>query len=70
MYIGEDGAVTVPALLPPDGIARLRDALVGAGFTSEGIATRLGPDATAAMARDDYRAALAATDGSPTRWTC
>lgn len=53
--------VTYPALLPPDGLARLRDALTGAGFTSHGILARVGPDATAAMQRNDFRAALAAT---------
>ncbi|MEH1128831.1 DUF7782 domain-containing protein [Micromonospora sp. CPCC 206061] len=41
------------------GIAQLREAL--AGYTSSGIAARLGQAATAAVARNDYRAALRAT---------
>ncbi|MCW6010631.1 methyltransferase [Micromonospora sp. CPCC 205371] len=41
------------------GIAQLREAL--AGYTSTGIAARLGQAATAAVARNDYRAALRAT---------
>ncbi len=56
--------MTYPALLPPDGIARLRDALTIANFTSDGIHTRLGPDATTAMQRNDFRPALAATASS------
>ncbi len=50
-------------LLSPDGVDRLREALTGAGFTATGIAERLGPAATSAVARDDFRAALRATDG-------
>ncbi|MDT4987115.1 MAG: hypothetical protein QOI74_1209 [Micromonosporaceae bacterium] len=55
------------ALLPPDGIDRLRAALARAGYTSGGIADRIGPAATAAMARNDLRAGLAALagDGDP-----
>ncbi|SNT33073.1 Methyltransferase small domain-containing protein [Asanoa hainanensis] len=49
-------------LLSPDGVARLRDALRAAGFTSAGIAERLGPAATAAVARNDFRAALRITE--------
>jgi methylase of polypeptide subunit release factors len=53
--------VTYPALLPADGLARLRDALTGAGYTSTGIADRLGPAATDALKRNDFRAAIEAT---------
>ncbi len=49
-------------LLDDDDIARLRDALVGADYTSDGIAARLGDDATAALGRNDYRAALKITE--------
>jgi Methyltransferase small domain len=49
-------------LLSSDNIQRLRDALLSAGYTSNGIASRLGPDATAAVARNDFRAALKATE--------
>ncbi|MFI6228253.1 methyltransferase [Micromonospora echinospora] len=49
-------------LLSPAGIDRLRTALTGAGFTASGVADRLGPQATAAMGRNDYRAALRATE--------
>ncbi|MFF5179233.1 methyltransferase [Micromonospora sp. NPDC000316] len=49
-------------LLSPAGIDALRTALTGAGFTGNGIAERLGPQATAAVARNDYRAALRATE--------
>src|SRR5215475_2339464 len=55
-------AVT-PALLPADGIARLREALGRAGYTSDGIATHIGPDATSAARRNDLRGALAASVG-------
>ncbi|XTZ14951.1 DUF7059 domain-containing protein [Micromonospora echinospora] len=48
-------------LLSPAGIDRLRTALTSAGFTATGVADRLGPQATAAMGRNDYRAALRAT---------
>ncbi|WP_416900551.1 methyltransferase [Micromonospora echinospora] len=49
-------------LLSPAGIDRLRTALTDAGFTATGVADRLGPQATAAMGRNDYRAALRATE--------
>jgi Methyltransferase small domain len=52
----------VPALLDPAGIARLRDALNTAGYTSTGVADRLGPSATEAVRRGDLRAALRATE--------
>jgi methylase of polypeptide subunit release factors len=53
-------------LLSPDGVDRLREALTRAGFTATGIAERLGPTATSAVTRDDFRAALRATDsGDP-----
>ena len=42
---GQDEAVTYPALLPTEGIARLREALAVAGYTSAGIAARIGPAA-------------------------
>ncbi len=50
-----------PALLPGDGVARLRAALLTAGYTADGVARRLGPDALAAMRRNDLRAALTVT---------
>ncbi|MEU4567709.1 methyltransferase [Micromonospora sp. NPDC023956] len=49
-------------LLSPAGIDRLRTALTSAGFTAAGVAARLGPQATAAMGRNDHRAALRATE--------
>jgi methylase of polypeptide subunit release factors len=49
-------------LLSPDGVDRLRAALTGAGFTANGIANRLGPLGTSAVARNDFRAALRATE--------
>ena len=48
-------------LLDPTGIAYLREALTRAGYTTAGIAARLGPAATAAISRGDHRAALRAT---------
>lgn len=48
-------------LLDPAGIDQLREALTSAGYTSAGIARRLGPAATAAVSRRDFRAALRAT---------
>jgi hypothetical protein len=50
-----------PALLDPAALRRLREALTGAGYTSSGIAERIGPAATAAVRRGDFRAALRAT---------
>lgn len=49
-------------LLSPVGLTQLREALISAGYTSTGIAERLGPQATAGMARNDFRAALQATE--------
>ncbi|WP_207914102.1 methyltransferase [Micromonospora sp. KC213] len=48
-------------LLSPAGVQALRTALDRAGFTSNGIAGRLGPAATGGIARNDFRAALRAT---------
>ncbi|MGW0433176.1 DUF7782 domain-containing protein [Micromonospora sp. NPDC003197] len=50
-------------LLSPTGVDQLRDALISAEYTSSGIAERLGPIATGALAANDYRAALRATEG-------
>jgi methylase of polypeptide subunit release factors len=52
----------VQALLEPAGIERLRTALTAAGYTSAGVAERLGPAATEAARRGDLRAALRATE--------
>ncbi|WP_245715663.1 DUF7059 domain-containing protein [Micromonospora peucetia] len=49
-------------LLSPAGVEALRTALTRAGFTSNGIANRLGPQATGGVARNDFRAALRATE--------
>ncbi|WBC00216.1 methyltransferase [Solwaraspora sp. WMMA2080] len=55
-----------PALLHAAGIDQLRTALTAARFTSTGIAERLGPQATSAVARNDHREALRRTaDGDP-----
>jgi len=51
----------VEALLDDSGIGRLRAALIAAGYTSAGIAARIGPAATAAVRRGDFRAALRST---------
>jgi hypothetical protein len=51
------------ALLDPAGIERLRTALTSAGYTSTGIAERIGPTATEAARRGDLRAAVRATAG-------
>ena len=49
------------ALLGPDDVARLREALGTAGYTSTGIAERIGPAAVEAVRRNDFRALLRAT---------
>ena len=49
-------------LLTPAGVDQLRTALTSADYTSSGIAGRLGPQATAAVARNDFRAALRVTE--------
>ncbi|MGI5215959.1 DUF7059 domain-containing protein [Plantactinospora sp. CA-290183] len=49
-------------LLSPAGVDQLRTALTGAGYTSSGIAERLGPRATSALTRNDFRAALRTTE--------
>ncbi|HEX6873518.1 MAG TPA: methyltransferase [Micromonosporaceae bacterium] len=51
----------ITPLLDPDDLARLRDALASAGFTSHGIADRIGPAAVAGVRRNDFRALLRAT---------
>ncbi len=51
----------VRPLLEPDDIARLREALTVAGYTSTGIADRIGPAAVAAVRRNDFRAMIRAT---------
>lgn len=51
----------VEPLLPPDDVHRLRDALQAAGYTSSGIADRIGPEAVAAVRRGDLRGLLRAT---------
>src|SRR5690606_12184870 len=61
-HSGQDDWVSY-ALLDRDGVARLREALGSAGYTSTGIAGRIGPDAVAAVRRNDLRALLRATDG-------
>jgi hypothetical protein len=56
----------VDPLLGTDGIARLRHALAEAGYTSGGIADRIGPAATETLRRNDFRAAIARTgSGDP-----
>jgi methylase of polypeptide subunit release factors len=63
--VGEDGGVITP-LLDPAGIDALRESLTAAKYTGTGIAERIGPEATAAMRRNDFRATLRATrDGDP-----
>lgn len=48
-------------LLDEGGIGRLREALGSAGYTSGGVAARIGPAATAALRRNDLRLVLRAT---------
>lgn len=55
------------ALLDADGLARLREALTSARYTSQGIKELLGEPATAALARNDFRAALKRTQERPGR---
>jgi methylase of polypeptide subunit release factors len=50
----------VRALLNADDLARLRDALTAADYTSTGIATLIGPGAVDAVRRNDFRALLRA----------
>ncbi len=59
--MGEDGGVD--ALLNPDDLARLREALTTAGYTSHRIAERIGPAAVDAVRRGDFRGLLRATTG-------
>ena len=54
--------MVVPRLLDDAGVAALRDALTGAGYTAGGIAKRLGPAAVDRLAAGDYRDALRATE--------
>lgn len=51
----------VDALLETHDIARLREALGDAAYTSQGIAARIGPVAVEAVRRNDFRALLRAT---------
>jgi hypothetical protein len=50
-------------LLAPDDVCRLREALTTVGYTSTGIAERIGPVAVAAVRRNDFRAMIRATTG-------
>src|SRR2546423_12557336 len=52
----------IQPLLDPPGMARLRRTLRDANYTSAGIAERIGPQATAALRRNDFRAAIRATE--------
>ena len=54
-------------LLEPDDTQRLREALLLASYTSEGIAERLGSDAVEALRRNDFRKALKVTEGDGDR---
>jgi methylase of polypeptide subunit release factors len=56
----QDGPVDM--LLDPDGVERLRAALARTGYTADGVAGRLGPATAATVARNDFRAALRATE--------
>jgi methylase of polypeptide subunit release factors len=51
-------------ILDPTGTAQLREALVSADFTQDGVAARIGPQAWESAGREDFRATLAATDGA------
>ncbi len=52
--------------LPPDLVARLRDALTSAGYAYDAVAALLGPTAHAALSRNETTPGLRATrDGSP-----
>ncbi|MBA2808004.1 class I SAM-dependent methyltransferase [Streptomyces sp. KM273126] len=53
----------LPATDRPDVAARLRDALIGAGFTADGLLDLLGAPAYAALARSETVPALRATRG-------
>jgi methylase of polypeptide subunit release factors len=57
----------VDALLDTTGLAQLREALTSAGYTSQGIKDHLGEAATAALARNDFRAALKVTEAQDDR---
>lgn len=50
-----------PSIMDQVDVARLREALTNAGYTAEGVAERLGDDATKAVSRDDFRDALKQT---------
>jgi hypothetical protein len=56
------------ALLAPDDVERLREALRSADYTADGIAGRIGPAATDGVRRNDLRGLLrATTDRDPDR---
>jgi hypothetical protein len=50
--------VQITPLLDPAGIDRLREALISADYTRSGVSARLGPEAEAALGRNDFRLAL------------
>src|SRR5207302_5984857 len=52
----------IQPLLDAPGMARLRQTLRDANYTSAGIAERIGAPAAAALRRNDFRAALRATE--------
>jgi methylase of polypeptide subunit release factors len=51
----------VDPLIPADDVARLREALLAADYTSAAIADRIGPEAVAAVRHGDMRGLLRAT---------
>lgn len=57
-----DLTTAFPGLLTPTGVAQLREALLSANYSVNGIAARLGPEAASGVARSDYRLALRMTE--------
>ncbi|GAA1006776.1 transferase [Streptomyces sp. F-3] len=60
---GSSGSPVLPAADRPDVAARLRDALLGASFTADGLLELLGAPAYAALARGETVPAMRATRG-------
>ncbi|MDX2825744.1 transferase, partial [Streptomyces ipomoeae] len=53
----------LPSVDPPEVAVRLREGLIGAGFTADGLLELLGASAYAALARSEVVPALRATRG-------
>jgi hypothetical protein len=63
--VRDDSDVQITPLMNPAGLDRLHEALTKAGYTGPGVVARLGPQARAALDRNDFRPALRTLGDDP-----